>query len=121
MQDDVGAARCARWPRVGRRGAERGREATPPVDHSDRVARERRARQGFWYAGGKYVGELGENKESTMGGAMYVEVMVPKQIRSPYPIVFIHGAGQTAWTGSRRPTAVRVGPTTSSTWATSST
>ena len=50
------------------------------------------ARQGFWYAGGKYVGELGENKESTMGGAMYVEVMVPKQIRSPYPIVFIHGA-----------------------------
>lgn len=53
------------------------------------------ARQGFWYAGGQYVGELGENKEATMGGAMYVEVMVPKQIRSPYPIVFFHGAGQT--------------------------
>ena len=50
------------------------------------------ARQGFWYAGGTYVGELGEDKEATMGGAMYVEVMVPKQIRSPYPIVFIHGA-----------------------------
>ena len=30
-----------------------------------------------------------------MGGAMYVEVMVPKQIRSPYPVVFFHGAGQT--------------------------
>ena len=30
-----------------------------------------------------------------MGGAMYVEVMVPKQIRSPYPVVFLHGAGQT--------------------------
>src|SRR5262245_24620364 len=41
------------------------------------------ARQGFYYAGGKYVGELGDDKESTMGGAMYVEVMVPKQIRSP--------------------------------------
>jgi pimeloyl-ACP methyl ester carboxylesterase len=53
------------------------------------------ARQGFYYAGGKYVGELGDDKESTMGGAMYVEVMVPKQIRSPYPIVFLHGAGQT--------------------------
>jgi len=53
------------------------------------------ARQGFWFAGGKYVGELGEAKEATMGGAMYVEVMVPKQIRSPYPIVFFHGAGQT--------------------------
>jgi len=53
------------------------------------------ARQGFYYAGGKYVGELGDDKESTMGGAMYVEVMVPKQIRSPYPVVFLHGAGQT--------------------------
>ena len=30
-----------------------------------------------------------------MGGAMYVEVMVPRQVRSPYPIVFLHGAGQT--------------------------
>jgi pimeloyl-ACP methyl ester carboxylesterase len=53
------------------------------------------ARHGFFYAGGKYVGELGPNKESTMGGAMYVEVLVPKQIRSPYPVVFLHGAGQT--------------------------
>ena len=53
------------------------------------------ARHGFFYAGGKYVGELGPDKESTMGGAMYFEVMVPKQIRSPYPVVFLHGAGQT--------------------------
>jgi pimeloyl-ACP methyl ester carboxylesterase len=53
------------------------------------------ARHGFFYAGGHYVGELGPNKESTMGGAMYVEVLVPKQIRSPYPVVFLHGAGQT--------------------------
>lgn len=53
------------------------------------------ARHGFFYAGGKYVGELGPDKESTMGGAMYVEVMVPKQIKSPYPVVFLHGAGQT--------------------------
>src|SRR5882762_9874454 len=53
------------------------------------------ARHGFFYAGGKYVGELGPNREATLGGAMYVEVMVPKQIRSPYPVVFLHGAGQT--------------------------
>jgi len=53
------------------------------------------ARQGFYYAGGKYAGELGDGKESTWAGAMYVEVMVPKQIRSPYPVVFLHGAGQT--------------------------
>jgi pimeloyl-ACP methyl ester carboxylesterase len=59
------------------------------------VALDNVARQGFFFAGGKYVGELGPNKESTMGGAMYVEVMVPRQIRSPYPVVFLHGAGQT--------------------------
>ena len=50
-----------------------------------------------------------------MRGAMYVEVMVPKQIRSPYPVVFFHGNGQTASTGCRRRTAVPAGPTTSST------
>ena len=59
------------------------------------VALDSVARHGFFYAGGKYVGELGPQKESTMGGAMYVEVMVPRQVRSPYPIVFLHGAGQT--------------------------
>jgi len=50
------------------------------------------ARHGFFYAGGKYLGEPGNE---IMGGAMYVEVMVPKKIRHPYPIVFLHGAGQT--------------------------
>lgn len=48
-------------------------------------------RQGFFYVGGKYVGEAGKE---VMGGAMYVEVWVPKQIRQPYPIVFFHGNGQ---------------------------
>src|SRR5262245_522880 len=62
---------------------------------SPTVALDNVARHGFFFAGGKYVGELGPDKESTMGGAMYVEVMVPKQIRSPYPIVLIHGAAQT--------------------------
>src|SRR5688500_16847106 len=67
--------------------------AVPPTIPT--VALNSVARHGFFYAGGKYVGELGDDKESTMGGAMYVEVMVPKQIRSPYPVVFLHGAGQT--------------------------
>src|SRR5438093_13620183 len=53
------------------------------------------ARHGFYYAGGQYVGQPGPDKESTRGGAMYVEVMVPKQIRSRYPTVFLPGAGQT--------------------------
>ena len=50
------------------------------------------ARTGFFYAGGKYVGAPGKE---VMGGAEYVEVMVPKKIRHPYPIVMFHGAGQT--------------------------
>src|SRR5688572_32532137 len=68
-------------------------KAAPPAIPT--VSLNNVARHGFFYAGGKYVGELGDEKEATMGGAMYVEVMVPKQIRSPYPVVFFHGAGQT--------------------------
>jgi len=51
------------------------------------------SRAGIFYAGGKYVGEPGKE---VMGGSAYVEVWVPKQIKHPYPIVYIHGAGQTA-------------------------
>jgi pimeloyl-ACP methyl ester carboxylesterase len=69
-------------------------KAAPPASIPT-VSLNNVARHGFVYAGGKYVGELGPNKEATMGGAMYVEVLVPKQIRSPYPVVFLHGAGQT--------------------------
>src|SRR5712664_280865 len=48
------------------------------------------ARQGHFYVGGHYVGEPGKE---TMDGAMYVEVWVPKDIRHPYPIVFVTGGG----------------------------
>ena len=51
------------------------------------------SRTGIFYAGGKYVGAPGKE---VMGGSAYVEVWVPKQIKHPYPIVYIHGAGQTA-------------------------
>jgi pimeloyl-ACP methyl ester carboxylesterase len=51
------------------------------------------SRTGIFYAGGKYVGEPGKE---VMGGSAYVEVWVPRQIRHPYPIIYIHGAGQTA-------------------------
>jgi pimeloyl-ACP methyl ester carboxylesterase len=60
-----------------------------------RVSLSNVSRIGYFYAGGQYVGELGPMKEPTWGGAMYFEVMVPKQIKSPYPVVFLHGAGQT--------------------------
>jgi pimeloyl-ACP methyl ester carboxylesterase len=61
---------------------------TFPVDNLER--------QGFFYVGGHYVGEPGKG---IMDGAMYVEVRVPKKIRHPHPVVFIHGAGSlgTQW------------------------
>jgi len=79
------------WSHADAQGA--AARAIPPAIPT--VALDAVARHGFFYAGGRYVGELGPNKESTMGGAMYVEVLVPRQIRSPYPVVFLHGAGQT--------------------------
>ena len=51
------------------------------------------AAKGFLYAGGSYVGEPGKQ---IMHGSMYTEVWVPKQIKSPYPMVIFHGNGQTA-------------------------
>jgi pimeloyl-ACP methyl ester carboxylesterase len=50
------------------------------------------ARTGFFYVGGHYAGGTGKE---VMDGAEYVEVMVPKKIRRAWPIVFLHGAGQT--------------------------
>jgi pimeloyl-ACP methyl ester carboxylesterase len=50
------------------------------------------ARTGFFYAGGRYVGDAGKE---IMGEAMYTEVWVPKQVRHAYPWVFFHGNGQT--------------------------
>ena len=66
--------------------------AQAPPDSIPRVSTENIAERGFFYVGGDYVGEPGQE---TMGGAMYVEVMVPKEIKHPYPIVFLHGNGQT--------------------------
>ena len=51
------------------------------------------ARQAFFHVGGKYVEHDGEHY---MQGSMYVEVWEPRRIRHPYPLVFMHGQGQTA-------------------------
>jgi len=71
---------------------ERAAAATPPASIPT-FSTEDLARTGFFYAGGDYLGEL---SKKTMGGDAYVEVWVPKQVRHPYPIVYVHGAGQTA-------------------------
>lgn len=50
------------------------------------------ADQGCFFAGGRYVeGEGGR----TLLGQMYVHYQIPAKRRSPYPVVMIHGGGQT--------------------------
>jgi pimeloyl-ACP methyl ester carboxylesterase len=73
--------------------AEPAKLPVPVVDQSAVAAR------GYFYVGGRYVGEPG--KES-MRGQIYVEVLAPKDVRRPYPLVLIHGAAQTAtnWMGT---------------------
>jgi len=55
--------------------------------------------RGYFYVGGVYAGEPGKE---TMHGQMYVEVVAPKKLRRPFPLVLIHGAAQTAtnWMGT---------------------
>jgi pimeloyl-ACP methyl ester carboxylesterase len=50
-------------------------------------------RQGFVHVGGQYVEHEGEHY---MQGSMYVDVWEPRETSQPHPIVFMHGAGQTA-------------------------
>ncbi len=67
-----------------------------PTFPTDNIGRE-----GHFYVGGHYEGRPGSE---IMFGAMYVEVMVPKKIRHPYPVIFIcGGAGQTAVTVLQTP------------------
>jgi len=58
------------------------------------------ARQGYFYAGGRYVGEPGRE---VMVGQMYVEVWAPREVKHPYPIVFFHGASSTGTTWMQTP------------------
>jgi hypothetical protein len=75
-----------------------GRAEPPklPVPAFDQSAVGQR---GYFYVGGTYVGEDGKN---IMRGQAYVEVVAPKDVRHPYPLVLIHGNAQTPtnWMGT---------------------
>jgi pimeloyl-ACP methyl ester carboxylesterase len=73
--------------------------AEPPKLPVPAVDQSAVAQRGYFYVGGKYVGEPGKE---IMQGQIYVEVLAPKDVRRPYPLVLIHGAGQTAtnWMGT---------------------
>jgi pimeloyl-ACP methyl ester carboxylesterase len=73
--------------------------AEPPKLPVPAVDQSAVAKRGYFYVGGKYVGEPGKE---IMQGQVYVEVLAPKDARRLYPLVLIHGAGQTAtnWMGT---------------------
>src|SRR5437899_1780215 len=73
--------------------AEPPRLPVPAFDQSAVGAR------GYFYVGGTYVGEPGKE---IMHGQTYVEVVAPKDVRRPYPLVLIHGAWRPAARSSTR-------------------
>ena len=105
---------CRRWYSLRRRRAGRSRPKLP-VPAIDQSAI---AQRGYFYVGGKYTGEPGKE---IMQGQFYVEVLAPKDVRRPYPLVLIHGAAQTATNWMGTPDGQRVGRNISSSKATSST
>jgi pimeloyl-ACP methyl ester carboxylesterase len=74
--------------------------AEPPKLPVPAVDQSAVGQRGYFYVGGKYVGKPGKE---IMQGQVYVEVLAPKDVRRPYPLVLIHGAAQTAtnWMGTR--------------------
>jgi pimeloyl-ACP methyl ester carboxylesterase len=54
----------------------------------------------YFYVGGKIDPK---SKGSPIVGHMYVEYMIPQRLRSPYPIVMIHGGNQTGTNFSGTP------------------
>lgn len=50
------------------------------------------AKQGFLFAGGKYYPRHSGN---IMAGQAYFEYQIPADLKHPYPLVMIHGGGQT--------------------------
>ena len=50
------------------------------------------AREGYLFTGGKYSNK---NNRPAMSGQLYVEFQIPSKQTHPWPIVMIHGGGQT--------------------------
>lgn len=50
------------------------------------------ARQGYFFAGGKYSAD---NSRTAMSGQLYVEFQIPARQTHSWPVVMIHGGGQT--------------------------
>src|SRR5262245_42989615 len=76
------------------------------------------AEQGYFHVGGTYQTI---EKSEVLVGQMYVWYQIPKQLRQPYPVVLVHGGGQTGTNFLRTPDGNQDGPTFSSKKVTPST
>ena len=56
--------------------------------------------QGYFHVGGAYQTI---DKSEVLVGQMYVSYHIPKQLKRPYPIVLVHGGGQTGTNFLRTP------------------
>ena len=92
--------------------------AEPPKLPVPAVDQSAIAQRGYFYVGGKYTGEPGKD---IMQGQVYVEVLAPKDVQRPYPLVLIHGAAQPQPTGWERRMGAKAGLSISSSRATLST
>src|ERR1700760_1043432 len=70
--------------------------AAPPASNPEPLAI---ARQGYLFAGGKYSTV---NNQQVMSGQLYAEFQIPAHQTHPWPIVMVHGLGQsgTNFTGT---------------------
>src|SRR4029079_1054487 len=64
--------------------------AEPPKLPVPAIDQSAIAQRGYFYVGGKYTGEPGKE---IMQGQVYVEVLAPKDVRRPYPLVLIQWRG----------------------------
>lgn len=67
-----------------------GRETVPQTIRT--ISMKGIAERGCFYTGGEYVAQ---GDDFVMAGQMYVEVYIPERLLHPYPLVLIHGNGQT--------------------------
>ena len=58
------------------------------------------AEQGYFHVGGAY---RTIDKSEVLVGQMYVWYQIPRQLRRPYPVVLVHGGGQTGTNFLRTP------------------
>src|ERR1041385_6379662 len=64
------------------------------------------ARQGYFFAGGKYSND---NNRSAMSGQLYVEFQIPAKQTHTWPIVMIHGGSRTGTNFTGPPDAAKAG------------